>query len=153
MDFRSVIRACSNELVAVAVELAIDDLLSKDALLFDNAGTERPIAHRLALHLTPWFEGYDVDCDYGRMGADSKRLDVDDFGQIYPDIIVHRRGIKFNLLAVEVKVSSNRETKVRDCRKLHRLRTDPRFEYEHALFIRFGVGRHQQDQVTECEWV
>ncbi len=56
---------------------------------------------------------------------------------IYPDIIVHSRGTKKNLVVIEVKKTSNRLKTARlyDLAKLHVLTTDADYAYKHAYFI------------------
>lgn len=83
---------------------------------------ERSVTHRLALHLTPLFSNYDVDCEYNRqynIDTDEyivKNVELEDIENkmttkdlvaktVYPDIIVHKRNENINLLALEVKMS------------------------------------------------
>src|SRR6267154_393552 len=72
---------------------------------------ERTLTHRLAVHLEKQFAGWDVDCDYNRLGERTLRLphgtivSTDDHlgKSVYPDIVVHRRAVPDNLLAIEVR--------------------------------------------------
>src|SRR5258708_12893232 len=76
---------------------------------------ERTLTHRLAVHLEKQFAGWDVDCDYNRLGERTLRLpkgtivSTDDaLGKsVYPDIVVHQRQIPNNLLAIEARHLSN----------------------------------------------
>lgn len=70
--------------------------------------------------------------------------------RVYPDIIVHRRRTTTNLLAIELKKTSNPESKEDDLLKLAAYRKD--LGYLHALFLRLGVGKIA-GTVPECQWV
>jgi hypothetical protein len=85
-----------------------------DLLTFDV--NERSITASLANHIRQEFPDWNVDVEYNRLGAAVKRLTVtpcltDDTNAktIYPDIIVHRRGIRDNLLVIEVKKINNHD--------------------------------------------
>lgn len=77
-----------------------------DRTLIHDDVHERSIAHRLAVHLSAVFYEWDVDVEYNRDCGDVKR--IYDHGEsreksIFPDIIVHKRGTKDNLLVIEIK--------------------------------------------------
>ncbi len=152
------------------VDYALDDLCERDRHLLDPTVdiNERSITHRLGMHLQRYFgDRWDVDCEYNRnlnsnnASENVKRLPPDIPRQkvdwrdtngitIYPDIIVHRRGVNtHNLLVVEVK-KQNGQPSEWDLEKLRRLqatRADvERIEsqvdpydmwYRYTLFIRF----------------
>jgi hypothetical protein len=108
---------------------------------------ERTLTHRLAVHLESQFGGWDVDCDYNRLGERRLRLPrgsivstEDDIGKsVYPDIVVHRRTVPENLLAVEVRKAANHQPVEHDQHKLRAL-TDPHlwFAYRIGLFLVLG---------------
>jgi len=93
------------------------------------------------VHLEPQFQGWQVDCDYDRLGERTLRLphgtivSTDDHlaKSIYPDIVVHQREIPNNLLAIEVRKSSNHQPPEHDRHKLRAL-TDPH------LWFAYGIG-------------
>ena len=106
---------------------AEEKLRRTDRFLLRNDVNERSITHKLAQHLEKYFRGWDVDCEYNRVGTElmTKRLrspgaeqchtDDTDAQTIYPDIIVHRRGKENqNLLVIEAKKSSSRSGTSRD---------------------------------------
>ena len=84
------------------------------AYLFEQDLGERTLTHRLAVHLEKQFPGWEVDCDYDRLGERTLRLPQgtivstdDQLGKsVYPDIVVHQREIPNNLLAIEVRKAS-----------------------------------------------
>lgn len=69
---------------------------------------------------------------------------------VFPDIIVHLRETKTNILAIELKKDSNPQTKEKDILKLRAYRLE--LGYKHGLFLRLGVGENA-GSVSECEWV
>jgi hypothetical protein len=129
---------------AELVSAAVAELFAHDAALFQVDANERSITHRLALHLTPRFPEWHVDCEYNRDGFDPKMLHgpgaVEDANEtngsrVYPDIIVHRRGQPENLLVIEVKKSTSNRTDDADLAKLQAL--GQQLGYRYALFICF----------------
>ena len=137
------------------VQRAIDALRAERPPLDFHIVHERSTAHRLALHLEPHFEGWNLDCEYDRFGRLQKLLDGiracdtrRTTDRILPDIIVHHReqqGTEHNLLVVEIKKSAERD----DCdfEKL-RLMTDPHgeFRYQFGLYINLNRGHF------DCTW-
>ena len=93
------------------VVAALQEFYARETYLFEKDLGERTLTHRLAVHLEKQFPGWDVDCDYNRLGERTLRLphgtivSTDDhFGKsVYPDIVVHQREIPNNLLAIEVR--------------------------------------------------
>jgi hypothetical protein len=118
---------------------SIEDLISYDSDLLWIDANERAITCRLAVHMSDHFGGWDVDCEYNRVGKEKRQkliyysekalkeakksaailgtiTSVEDISKseyataILPDIIVHRRGEPdANLLVVEVKKANNPE--------------------------------------------
>ena len=127
--------------LAARLDSAIDLLYRRDAFLLEHNVAERCIVSKLAGYMTPLFCWHDVDVEYNRRGArpsDAKTLPGFDLLKcravqkalekgkedvnVFPDIIVHRRGIRFkhNLLVVEVKRQSNTESRACDDAKSKR---------------------------------
>ncbi len=136
---------------------ALHRLYDTDADLISLDVNERSLTHRLALYLTPLFPGWDVDCEYNRDDAESKRIDEveDDLRKyeegevssrdtrgrtVYPDIIVHRRRTHENLVVVEVKKSSSRIPDKLDRLKVGALCVMERYRYRYGFLIRLPVG-------------
>src|SRR4051812_38575864 len=91
--------------LAEKVGVAIKALLEEDADLFRRDVNERTIAAHLCDHLRPLFPGWNVDPEYNRDGHSVKRAD----GHIVvPDIVIHRRGTRDNLLVIELKKSTTK---------------------------------------------
>jgi hypothetical protein len=111
---------------------ALGEFYAREAHLLEKDLGERALTHRLAVHLESRFAGWDVDCDYNRLGERRLRLPKgsivstdDDIGKsVYPDIVVHRRTVPENLLAIEVRKAANHQPPEHDRHKL-RAMTDP----------------------------
>jgi hypothetical protein len=118
---------------------SIEDLISGNSDLLRFDANERTITGRLAAHMSDHFGGWNVDCEYNRIGKVKRQklihyskeafkeakksgaipgttTSVEDIPMskhptaILPDIIVHRRGEPdANLLIVEVKKANNLE--------------------------------------------
>lgn len=132
------------------VKCALSMLLERDCYLLEKKANERSITHRLGIYLQEVFPKWDVDCEYNRDYHETKRLHLvyegveehDTNGRtVYPDIIVHKRDTKCNLLVIEVKKSSSQEPDCKDKRKLCAFKSDPDLRYSHSLFLKLNVGK------------
>lgn len=95
----------------------LEELVKTDRELLDNDVNERSITHKLAEHIQREFRYWHVDCEYNRNWQMPKMLEGKYFAgvhpddiharTVYPDIIIHHRGIPDNLVAIEVKKRSN----------------------------------------------
>lgn len=94
---------------------ALQEFYAREQFLFDKDLGERTLTHRLAVQIERQFDRWEVDCDYNRLGERVLKLphgsiiSTDDgLGKsIFPDIVVHRRAIPENLLAIEVRKEGN----------------------------------------------
>lgn len=121
LDFQSLDPDGTEEGTVGALGRAISNLLSSDGMLFTMGAHERALAHRLAVHLGRQVEDdLDVDVELCRMRGKGTADEVQDFvnkrmerdgharpdgrpGDVFPDIVVHRRGAGVNRLVVETK--------------------------------------------------
>ena len=105
---------------------AAQEFYAREACLLEKDLGERTMTHRLAVHLEKQFDGWEVDCDYNRLGERVLRLPHgsivstdDELGKsIFPDIVVHHRAVPENLLAVEVRrrpITSRWNTTITSC--------------------------------------
>jgi hypothetical protein len=125
-----------NKLIA-----ALQEFYARETYILERDLGERTLTHRLAVLVEKHFAGWEVDCDYDRLGERTIRLphgsvsSTDDHlgKSIYPDIVVHQRDIPNNLLAVEVRKASNHQPIEHDQHKLRAL-TDPH------LWFAFSIG-------------
>ena len=129
---------------------ALGVFYARETFLLEKDAGERALAHRLAVHLESRFRGWDVDCEYNRLGERRLLLPKativstdDDVGKsIYPDIVVHRRTVPENLLAIEIRKGGNYQPLDHDRHKLRAL-TDPHlwFAYRIGLLLVLGKKR------------
>lgn len=116
------------------IKISINELLLKDAYLLENDLSEMSITHKLAEYLQKLFPNY-VDCEYNGNTANGKngkklisvlktelkmikqlqKREIADMEiefaerQVFPDIIIHRRGSnENNLCIIEVKKSKSK---------------------------------------------
>ena len=129
------------------VKLALEEVIKNDCYLLEIGINERSLTHRLAVYLEKYFPNYHVDCEYNRKGMDPKKLenykkniesDDTEAVTVYPDIIIHKRGTKNNLVVIEAKKSSN--TDETDKEKLKLYKKDDALSYKYAFFIKFPVS-------------
>ena len=125
-------------------------------LLFEKDLGERTLTHRLAVHLEKQFSGWEVDCDYNRLGERTLRLPHgsivstdDELGKsIYPDIVVHQREIPEQPArdrGPEGDQSSAAGTRPAQAAGL----TDPHlwFAYRIGVFVTLGKKRSRSSEV------
>lgn len=129
--------------VLAKVEEALNKLYEKDQYLIHSDGnnhvSERSITHKLGAYLTPLFEAYDVDCEYNRFGYEGKF--VEKLKQnVIPDIIIHKRGVVNNFIAVEIKTWWNKHKRSSDIDKLTEL-TRGKYHYKYGLSIVINKNR------------
>lgn len=129
------------EIVRDEVIKAIKNIYLNDTELLQN-GFEWAITHRLAVYLENSFSGWNVDCEYTKMGGD---LDIktDSHGdRKRPDIVIHKRGRvdkEYNLLVIEVKYNNDDGN---DDQKLIDFTSEPNgkrlFQYYYGLAVSFN---------------
>ena len=131
------------------VVAALKDFYARELFLFQHDLGERTLTHRLAVHLERHFAGFEVDCNYDRLGERTLRLprgsivSTDDHlgKSIYPDIVVHQREIPNNLLAIEVRKANNHQPIEHDLQKLHAL-TDPHLWFAYWIGVLLTLGKN-----------
>jgi len=128
---------------------------ARETFLLERDVGERALTHRLAVHLESKFGGWDIDCDYNRLGERRLLLPKgtivatdDDVGKsVYPDIVIHRRSIPENLLAIETRKGANYLALDHDRHKLRAL-TDPHLWFAYRIGVLLVLGRKR---VTSAE--
>ena len=127
--------------------LGLEMFYTRESLLVKYKVAERALTHKLAEYLQMLFCGYNVDCEYNKVGdGEPKRVEalvakmrkVQKMQQgnkcngdcnnctpnkcvVFPDIIVHRRGKDRNLLVVEAKTEWGGASQNEDFEKLKAL--------------------------------
>lgn len=156
--------------IETALENALSILKERDNLIIKSGVNERTLTHLLAMYIASEFEGYDVDCEYNRMGVDGKEMTkkimipqgmedttaVSDTEAktVFPDIIVHKRdNADNNLLVIEAKKSSNQERQSDFC-KLNGFmasQDDGGRGYCFSAFVVFDVNNPEDSSVEVKE--
>ena len=127
---------------------AIREFYAHEGFLLEKDLGERTLTHRLAVHLERIYSGWEVDCDYNRLGERLLKLphgsivSTDDgLGKsIFPDIVVHRRAVPENLLAIEISKETNHQPAEHDHHKLRGL-TDPHLWFAYRIGVFLILGR------------
>lgn len=108
--------------------------------------------------MAPLFPDHNVDVEYNRHGLDPKDLDLppDCRGGgeklIVPDVIVHRRGHgDDNVLVVEVKKDTNRESRACDRAKI--LGMKRYFRYRWGVLLELPAGPGAGNRQPREEWL
>lgn len=128
-----------------ALARAISRAYSEDRLLFgDGTKSERSIVFHVGRYLAEIVDSWPghlvVDAEYGRWYPEEgsvvqKRLGD---GPVTPDLIVHERGTRENLLVIEAKVCPTRwSEQADDFVKLGNFMTHESFLYRHAVYLEF----------------
>jgi hypothetical protein len=134
---------------------ALQDFYAQETFLLEKDLGERALTHRLAVHLEKQYPGWQIDCDYNRLGERTLRLphgtivSTDDaLGKsIFPDIVVHQRAVPNNLLAVEVRKASNHQPIEHDQHKLKAM-TDPHVWFAYGIGVLLTLSK---TNVAMCE--
>ncbi len=129
---------------------ALQEFYARERFILDRDVGERALTHRLAVHLERNFLGWDVDCDYNRLGDRAMLLPRgtivstdDELGKsVFPDIVVHKRAVPDNLLAVEVRKATNHQPLAHDRHKLMAL-TDPHLWFAYWIGVLVIVDRRR----------
>lgn len=130
------------------IEKALRLLYKNDLFLITNTTNERSITHKFAEYIQFLFPEWNVDCEYNRKGeGESKKID----GQktSYPDIIVHLRNTKHNLLIIEAKKSSACHNDVKeDKAKIKKYIENQEYGYKFGLWVCF----YEEIEKTKMDW-
>jgi hypothetical protein len=129
---------------------ALQEFYAHEAFLLEKDLGERTLTHRLAVHCEKQFSGWEVDCDFNRLGERTLRLphgtvvSTDDHlgKSVYPDIVVHQREIPNNLLAIEIRKAGNHQPLEHDQHKLRAL-TDPHLWFAYWIGLHLALGKKQ----------
>jgi hypothetical protein len=129
---------------------ALSEFYARETYLLEKDLGERSLTHRLAVYLESRFTGWEVDCDYNRLGERRLRLprgsivstDDDSGKSVYPDIVVHRRAVPENLLAIELRKADSHQPPEHDRHKL-RAMTDPHLWHAYRAGVLLALARKQ----------
>ena len=127
---------------------ALKEFYARENYLLEKDFGERALTHRLAVHVERQFSGWEVDCDYNRLGERTLRLPKgtiistdDEIGKsVYPDIVVHQREIPNNFIAIEVRKASNHQPHEHEQHKMRAL-TDPHLWFAYRIGVLLTLAR------------
>jgi len=130
------------------IEKALLLLYKNDHFLITNCTAERSITHKLAEYIQQFFPEWNVDCEYNRRGENRPKA-IPSQETSYPDIIIHHRNTKHNLLIIEAKsIHSRKHDSVQDKEKIKAYVEDPDYQYRFGLWILFYDDLAQ----TRLDW-
>ncbi len=139
MDFK-----ISLDELKAGVDFSLQLLCANDGFLLQHDAHERSITHKMGEYLQQWFSDFEVDCEYSKHGLIAKRLprncDNKDKDLVYPDIVIHLRGVDTtNLLVIEAKLGWDGTVPQCDLAKLVNF-TDASggYNYDYGLFVAFN---------------
>jgi len=130
------------------INQALKKLYDEDSCLIINNTSERAITHKLAIYIQELFPEWHVDCEYNRKDQHLPKALLKK-KVTFPDIIIHQRNSRVNLLVVEAESIHNEHPHgIEDKKKIEAYITDQDYQYCYGLWIRF------QDEFakTEPEW-
>ena len=164
--------------VRARVEDALQCFYLNDADLVHINAHERSMTFRLGMYLQLFFSDWNVDCEYNRnfcmqdyikylvttpnckKYVECKLCGKKHAGcRVFPDIIIHKRKDKENLLVIEAKIkageiskqSHGNKTKIKkDKDKIEEYLKSNMFEYQYGLFISFEASI--SDTLKELRW-
>lgn len=147
------------------IKCSLNKLIEFDSFLFEKDLNERTITHKLAEYLQQEFKDWNVDCEYNRdfekyiksipkwNDECYKKPKINDSSAktVFPDIIVHQRESRDNLIVIEAKKSATKKDRKCDINKLEMF--IKKFDYKFGFFIDFAVvdkcGYEVYEVVTE----
>ena len=158
---------------------ALDSFIKDDHELLWLDANERSISHKFAEHLQREFPDWHVDCEYNRLDRErqAKAIDIskdkwkklvrpdpvreisyedllvaEDHPTVFPDIIVHHRGIPDNLLVIEIKKSHSADIGWDE----HKLDAYIRIlDYKAGVLLVFVTkvkSKRREDLIQELSW-
>jgi len=135
------------------IKIAISNFLYLHSILLKIDINERSVMHKFAECLMPLFLGWDIDCEYNRIGDksyDPKKInlspesissDDEKTVTIYPDIVIHRRGkigLDNNLAIIELKKTPTETERNKDINKIKNIKKE--LEYQIGVFLKCSTG-------------
>lgn len=125
------------------IDVSLSEFFKNERDLLDVDANERSISFKLASYIEKHVpSGWNVDCEYNRDGNDPKYLGIEienlqsndtNGTTVYPDIIIHKRKTRENLLIIEIKKSDSGVP--RDIKKIHAFLKSDKYRYQFGLML------------------
>ncbi len=132
------------------VEETLDQFKQKEKYLLGKNLNERTISHKFAEYLQRRFAGWNVDVEYNKNKDDIKEIKyIDGIKRVFPDIIIHKRGSRNNLLIIEIKKNASENVKKKEIVRINKFKRQ--INYSHGLFVNFKTGKNFD--IKEKVWV
>jgi len=128
--------------------------VDRNLLILGTRGvSEQTLTFRLGYYLQDLFPDFDVDCEYNRR-VDRSKNDISlGIAWMKPDIIVHRRTLPVNLVAIEAKKEYRWDEEwENDHLKLHSL-TRPDGDYCYKLGLAWRIAAEPNAGAHRAYWL
>ena len=140
------------------IETSLDEFFKNEQDLIDIDANERSISFKIASYIQKQVPSvWNVDCEYNRDGNDTKLLGIqiedtktdDTKGRtVYPDIIIHKRRKKENLLIIEIKKSGIDYEK--DLKKIKDFLSSDKYSYKFGLMLIINTKKESKEKYETC---
>ncbi len=143
------------------VETAIVEFVQNEGELLEIDVSERCITHSFANYLDKAIyslnRNWKVDVEYNRHKKDIKTTGWETQPKKFtPDIVVHERQTDKNMLAIEIKKSTNKNRKAHasDNLRLENLVNSDKYHYKYGLYLLFETGKDYNLNAVnyKCYW-
>jgi len=140
------------------IESSLDEFFKSEQSLIDVDANERSISHKIAEYVQKKIPEWNVDCEYNRdmehpkiLGMSTEDTKTDDTGgrTVYPDIIIHKRRTKENLLIIEIKKSGIDERE--DIKKIQAFLKSDSYSYKFGLMLIINMDK-ESSKKYESLW-
>ncbi len=139
----------SSEYIDELIVSTLKEVENNDKFLLYKKAHETTIvsrfAHYLANKIESDYNDYRVDIEYNRDESQVKRL-VDKIVRI--DLVVHKRGANYNLVAIEFKKSND---SLNDKKRLENLFNERKYKYKNVYFINFK--KNKIEKYKSGKWI
>lgn len=140
------------------IEMSLEEFFKNEQDLIDIDANERSISFKIASIIQKQVPSvWNVDCEYNRDGNDTKLLGIpientktdDTKGRtVYPDIIIHKRRKKENLLIIEIKKSGIDYEK--DLKKIKAFLSSDKYSYKFGLMLIINTEKESKEKYETC---
>ena len=148
----------------IVIENVYSELLLNDSFLLIHDVSERAISHRFGVYLERFFSKHkwNIDCEYNRdgLGGYPKTIKaIKAYKQknkietnVYPDIIIHKRGEMVGLVAIEFSKSSKSQLHV-EFDKLKLKAYKEQLEYKYCFLITLPIKKRAKNIISVTDLI